>query len=211
MKLRSLSVVGLVLVGVFGADLNSRAEPDAQKDAEEARRRLRQQSFKTDLSDFDFSAEHQTAVRAAALTNIGYPRPSVLLQPCGTECAIIAWKQTNFEEEEGYQNLPPVEQVLATNQAKLDSACTAALAGPIHFPLTAKHGSSMLLVHLPALKNLSQALAARVIVELREKRYRAAWTNLLALTRLATAWEPEPVEVSHLVRFNLARTAWKAA
>ncbi|MGC3956720.1 MAG: hypothetical protein QM813_01770 [Verrucomicrobiota bacterium] len=28
----------------------------------------------------------------------------------------------------------------------------------------------------------------------------AAWTNLLAATRLVTAWEVEPVEVSHLVR-----------
>src|SRR5437879_13553020 len=134
MKLRSLSVVVLVLVGVFGASLNSRAEPDAQKDAEEARRSLRRQGFKTDLSDFDFSADHQAATRAAALTNIAYTRPTVLLQPCGTDCAIVAWKQPNFEEEEGFQNLPPVEQVLATNQAELDAACAAVLAGPIHFP-----------------------------------------------------------------------------
>src|SRR5262249_11693777 len=48
-------------------------------------------------------------------------------------------------------------------------------------------------------------------VELREKHYSAAWTNLVALTRLSTAWEPEPVEISHLVRFSVARTAWKAA
>jgi hypothetical protein len=211
MKLRSLSIVGLVLVGVFGAVLSSRAAPDAQNDAQEARRSLRQQGLKTDLSDFDFSTEYETAVRAAALTNIAYTRPTVLLQPCGTECAIVAWKQPGLEEEEGYQNLPAVEQVLATNQARLDSACAAALAGPIHFPLAAKHGSSMLLVHLAPLKNLSQALAARMVVELREERYSAAWTNLLALSRLTSAWEPEATEVSHLVRFTLARTAWKAA
>ena len=192
MKLRSLSAVGWVLVCLCGAALNSRAEPDAQKDAEEARRALRQQGFKTDLSDFDFSADHGTAIRAAALTNIAHTRPTVLLQPCGTECAIIAWKQPGVEEEEGYQNLPPVEQVLATNQANLDSACIAALAGPIHFPLTAKHGSSMLLVHLAPVKSLSEAFAARMLFEVREKRFSAARTNLLALTRLATAWETEP-------------------
>src|SRR5467141_3686711 len=123
-KLRFLSLVGLVVGGVSGGVLNSGAEPDAQKDAEEARRTLRKQGFKTDLSDFDFSTDHETALRAAALTNITHIRPTVLLQPCGTECAIVAWKEGNFEEqEEGYQNLPPVEQVLATNQAKLDSAC----------------------------------------------------------------------------------------
>ena len=206
MKPRSFLVVGLVLV----AALNSRAEADAQKSAEEARRSLRQQGFKTDLSDFDFSTDYETRVRAAALTNIFYTRPTVLLQPCGTDCAIVAWKQAVFDEEEGYQNLPPVEQVLATNEAKLDSACAAALEGRIHFPLNATHGSSMLLVHLAPLKNLAQALAARMIVDLREKRDDAAWTNLLALTHLATAWEPEPSEISHLVRFNLARMAWNA-
>jgi hypothetical protein len=211
MKLLPLSVVSLVLIGVFGASLNLGAAPDAQKDAEEARRSLRQQGFKTDLSDFDFSTDRETAARAAALTNIVYSRPIFLLRPCGTECAIVAWKQSQFEEEEGYQNLPPIEVVLATNQAALDSACNAALAGPIHFPLVAKHGSTMLLVHLAPLKSLSQVLSARMIDELREKRYGLAWTNLLAVTRLATAWQPEPSDISHIVRFNLARTASHAA
>ncbi|HWQ90527.1 MAG TPA: hypothetical protein VN673_02560, partial [Clostridia bacterium] len=140
--------------------------------------------------------------------------PTVLLQPCGSDCATVLWKQANFEEEEGYQNLPPIGEQLATNQAKLDRACVAALAGPIHFPLAAKDGSSMLLGHLGSLKDLSQALAAKAIFELREKRYGESWTNLLALTRLNTAWDPESVEISHLVRFNIARsayyTAWQA-
>jgi hypothetical protein len=212
MKLRSLSVVGMVaVVAACGAFLVLYTRPDAQKAAEEARRTLRQQGFKTDLSDFDFSTDYETAIRAAALTNFIISRPPMLLQPCGTESAVVAWKEAKFEQEEGYQNLPPIEQVLVTNQAILDSACAAALAGPIHFPLIAKHGNAMLLVHLAALKNLSQALSARMVVKLREKRYSAAWTNLLALTRLSTAWEPEPAEISHLVRFGLARTAWKAA
>jgi hypothetical protein len=211
MKPRVLLVVGLALAGLCGGALVLRARPDAQKEAEEARRSLRQQGFKTDLSDFDFSTDYETAARAAAFTNILYTRPAVLLQPCGTECAIVAWKQATFEEQEGYQNLPPVEEVLATNQAKFDSACAAAMAGPIHFPLTAKHGSGMLLVHLAPLRSLAQALAVRTIIDLREERHNAAWTNLLALTRLGAAWEPEPCEISHLVRFNLARTAWNAA
>lgn len=201
----------LVLAGIIGAVLHSRTESDVQKGAAEARRGLRQQGFKTDLADFDFSTDYATAVRAAAFTNSIYTRPARLLQPCGTEAAIVAWKESSFEEEEGYQNLPPVKVILATNQAILDSACFAALAGPIQFPLQAKQGSGMLLAHLAFLRALSQALAARVVDDLREERHADAWTNLLAVTRLATAWEPEPCEVSHLVRFNLARTAWIAA
>src|SRR5262245_12502391 len=159
MKLRSLSVVGAVVaVAVCGAILMVRATPDAQKAAEKARRALRQQGFKTDLSDFDFSTDYETAVRAAALTNLISSRPPVLLEPCGTESAVIAWKGAKLEQEEGYQNLPPLEEVLVKNQGILDSACAAALAGPIHFPLTAKHGNAMLLVHLASIRNLSQAL-----------------------------------------------------
>jgi hypothetical protein len=69
----------------------------------------------------------------------------------------------------------------------------------------------MLLVHLAPLRSLSETLAARMIVELRDKHFGAARTNLLALTRMGTAWEPEPCDISHTVRFNLARNAWKAA
>ena len=198
----------LVLAGIFGAILHSRTGSDVQASAVEARRSLRQQGFKTDLGDFDFSTDYQTAARAAALTNSIYTRPPRLLEACGTEAAIVAWKGSSFEEEEGYQNLPPVEAILTTNRAMLDSACSAALAGPTGFPLQAKQGSGILLVHLASLKGLSQALAARVVLDLRAEHYSDAWTNLLAVTRLATAWEPEPCEVSHLVRFNLARMAW---
>src|SRR5438270_2941747 len=154
MKLRSRLLFGLVLAGIFGAVLNCRAASDPQKDAAEARLSLRQQGFKTDLSDFDFSTDHKTAVRAAALTNFAYSRPAVLLQPYGNDAAVIAWKETNLQEEEGYQSLLPIEQMLATNQAALDSACAVVFAGPIHFPLTSKHGSAMLLVHLAPLQHV---------------------------------------------------------
>src|SRR2546427_13183442 len=95
-----LTTIGLLPTGVLGAALNSPAEPDAQKDAEEARRILRQRGFKTDLSDFDFSVDQETEIRAAALTNIASIRPIILLQPFGTECALVAWKQAGLGEED---------------------------------------------------------------------------------------------------------------
>lgn len=210
MKRGTLPMLGLAMLCLSGTLLSSRGAPD--KDPAEARRSLRKEGFKTDLVDFNFFTDAATATRAAALTNAIRTRPPVLLQPCGTESAIVAWKGTNFQdEEEGYQSLPPIEDGLSTNRANLDAACAAALAGPIRFPLNAQHGSAMLLVHLAPLRSLSETLAARMIVELRDKHYAAAWTNLLALTRLATAWEPEASDISHTVRFNLARNAWKAA
>jgi hypothetical protein len=173
MKRGTFSAVSLAVLGLFGTALYSRGGPD--KDPAEARRSLRQEGFKTDLLDFNFLTDAATANRAAALTNAIRTRPPILLEPGGTESAIIAWKGANFhDEEEGFQSLPPVEEELSTNRANLDAACVAALAGPIRFPLNAQHGSAMLLVHLAPLKNLSQALAARMIVELREKHYAAA-------------------------------------
>src|SRR5205085_5911904 len=153
----------------------------------------------TDLSEFNFSTDQETTTRAAALTNNVRVRPALLLQPVASDAALVAWKQNNFEQDEGYQLLPRIEEVIAKDQATLDDACAAVLAGPIHFPLTATHGSSMLLAHLGSLRNLSQAWAGRMVVELRDHRHGEAWTNLVALTRLATAWEPESTEVSHLV------------
>src|SRR5690348_3523092 len=157
MKLRSLSVIGLVLLVLLGIFWNLRSGSNLQKAVAQARASLRQQGLKTDLTDFDFSSDNETAVRAAALTNFIIIRPTVLLQPSGAECALVAWKQQlGFEMEEGYQNLPRVEDAVATHQEELNWACAAAMAGPIHFPLIAKQGSAMLLVHLAPLRNLSQ-------------------------------------------------------
>src|SRR5689334_14803838 len=122
MKRSTLLVVRLAVLFLFGTSLYSRGGPD--KDAGEARRALRQEGFKTDLLDFNFFTDAATATRAAALTNTIRTRPPMLLQPCGTESAIIAWKGTNFhDEEEGYQSLPPIEEELSRNRANIDAAC----------------------------------------------------------------------------------------
>jgi hypothetical protein len=58
----------------------------------------------------------------------------------------------------------------------------------------------MLLPHLAMLKSLDQTLGARALLELRQGHNEAAWTNLLASTQLAAAYDPEPSEISCLVR-----------
>lgn len=100
--------------------------------------------------------------------------------------------------------------MLKERRAKLDAACAAALSGPIRFDLNAGAGNAMLLTHLPALKGLVQLLGARAVVGLHDGDNGSAWTNLLAATRLVTAWDPEPVETSHLVRFTCATIAFNA-
>ena len=60
------------------------------------------------------------------------------------------------------------------------------------------------------LKNLTQSFGSRSVLDLHDGNKGAAWTNLLAETRLVTAWETEPVEISQLVRFACATPAYNA-
>ena len=76
------------------------------------------------------------------------------------------------------------------------------LSGPIRFNLNASGGNGILLPHLAMLKNLTQTFDSRAMLALHDGNRDAAWTNLLASTRLVTVWEPEPAEISHLVRFS---------
>ncbi len=77
-----------------------------------------------------------------------------------------------------------------------------------------RSNGSVLLPYLTGVKALAQTLAARTIIDLHDGNRDGAWTNLLGLTRLVTAWDPDPSEISHLVRFSclaLAQNAiWEA-
>ena len=214
------------MVGVIGALLLLRPGSNVQEALEETQRALRRQGLKTELAEFDFSAAPEFCARAAALTNadlmgggVGYDRRSVLWQgspqlmmTVGSNAASVVWRQERLPSEYSGEDLwPATRDVLNENAAVLDAACAAALAGPIRFNLDASQGSFLLLPHLASLKNLAQILASRTVRELHDAHRAAAWTNLLAATRLVAAWEPEPAEVSHLVRFALATIAYDAA
>ena len=87
--MRSLFMVAIWLFWM----VFSCAGADAQKAAEEARQSLRKQGFKTDLSEFNFLTDPETANRTAALTNNVRARPPQLLQPAGRDAALVAWNK----------------------------------------------------------------------------------------------------------------------
>jgi len=219
MKLRRRIAVVLATLSVVGAVcafLLLRSNNSGQKSLEETRRALRQQGFKVDLAEFDFSASEELRARAAALTTLGHTvRPAAppddleLMRPAGSNMAIVVWKQD--KSNSGEDPWPALRESLNDNRIDFDAACEAALSGPIRFNLNASAGTGMLLPHLAALKRLAQTLGTRAALELHDGNKDAAWTNLLGLTRLVTAWEPEPAEVSHLVRFNCATIAFNAS
>src|SRR5213075_1867442 len=64
--------------------------------------------------------------------------------------------------------------------------------------------------YLADMRSLAVAFTARTILELHEGHSLEAWTNLMALTRLTTAWDTGPVELDYMVKFYCALWATRA-
>lgn len=187
-----------------------------QQMLDKTREELRAQGFKTDLRDFDFSTSPEMRAREAAITNTGPSRsnPSFLADPDLMEVAtphsaVVAWQQSSLKvpdpQEEGKNDMiswDDFRQFADAQRTQADAACQAILSGPIAFNLDAQRGNYMFLPHLAVLRNLAFLLCGRTILALHDGDQTAAWTNLLAATRLVTAWQPEPAKVSNNTRFD---------
>jgi hypothetical protein len=201
-----------------------RPNTGAQQAVAATRQALRDQGFKTDLSDFDFTTTVELRAREAILKITAsdyhsepfHDHPN-LMENIGDDAAVVVWKQDFLKR--AYPSWPDnndkltweeFRDALHTNQVPVDAACEAILSGPIAFNLEARKGNAVLLPHLAMLKNLTQTMGSRSVLDLHDGNRDAAWTNLLAATRLVTAWEPEPVEVSQLVRFANTTLAFNA-
>ncbi len=191
----------------------------------ETRQLLRQQGFKTDLSDFNFSTSPEIRAREAIIMATFPnsppaplpPEPLDLLTPVSTRSAIVVWQQStpwhqnpsrpNYTDDLTWNDL---SNALNRLQPQIDAACHAVLAGPIAFNLNVGAGGTMRLPHLEVLRNLSRLLGSRMVLDIRDGGQEAAWTNLLAATRLITAWQPEPAEISCIARFADTKLAFNA-
>jgi hypothetical protein len=187
-----------------------------QREVEATRQALRQQGFKTDLTEFNFSTSPESRNRIAALADSGFVRPSTasdlldLMAPVGTDAALVIWRQDELPSDSGEDFWTALRESLDQKRASLDAASQAALSGPIRFNLDASAGASMLLRHASGMRISAQNFGSRALLELRDHHNDAAWTNLLAATRLVTAWELEPAEVSHIVRCQCVELVFKA-
>jgi len=203
-----------------------------QASVAQTRSALRAQGFKTELSDFDFSAPDDLRARAAALTHGEFQGPGFrdpaygwsyrgrmelpdLTKAIGNDAALVVWQQDKLPSPlddyptwrrpgEGHDLWNVMEERVAEDAADLDAACAAALAGPFRFNLQASRGSFMLLPHLAALRALAQLLGTRAMLDLHHSDRDRAWTNLMASTRLVTGWQTEPTEISLIMRDGLA-------
>ncbi len=214
--------IGLTLlcVAVFAAVLaliQSHHGPDVQREVADTRRVLREEGFKTDLADFNFHTDASLRAREAALTffasavHHATPDQSIELMPPATDDAtIVIWKNDRVKADSEMLRWADLETSMEPSRRLLGEAANAALSGDIRFNLEASHGAAMLLKHLSGLKRLANSFSSRMLLELHGGNPDAAWTNLLAATRLVTAWEPEPSTISHQVRFALTSAAFAA-
>lgn len=199
-----------------------------QKSLEKTRIELHEQGFKTDLTNFNFTTSSEIQARETVLADTAPNRNSTravnnplehpdLMESTGENKAIIVWKQdflrrqTPSWPDASYEvTWDDFADVINEKQPEVDAACVALQTGEVQFDLDASSGSYMLLRHLPLLKTLTQTLNDRAMLALHEGSLAAAWTNLLAATRLVSAWNPEPVEISHRVRLEDAKLVFNA-
>jgi hypothetical protein len=196
----------------------------AQKALAQTRQELQEKGFKTDLTNFDFSTAPEIRSREAILRATAPDRNDApfadhpdLMEPAGGNQAVVVWEQDSLRRQS--PSWPDASdeltwedfgEAIGQRQSQIDAACAASLAGPIQFNLDASAGNHMLLPHLALLKNLTQTLSDRAMLAVHDGNLKAAWTNLMAATRLVTAWNPEPAEISHRTRFENAKLVFDA-
>lgn len=218
-------VLPLLALSVFAhAGSLSEGIIGSQKSLEKTRLDLQKQGFKTDLTNFDFSTSAELRARQAVLEATAPNRGSSpvvdhpdLMEPTAGNEAVVVWIQDSLKRESpswpdtSYElTWDDFRDAINQNQSQIDAACVAILSGPVQFNLDASAGNAMLLPHLALLKNLTQILNDRAMLALHDGNRDAAWTNLMAATRLVTAWNPEPAEISHQVRFGDAKLVFNA-
>ena len=223
MKIRPRMLLGimllaLALLGLAAILLALSPGRSSQQIVDAARQTLRAQGFPTDLADFHLATGPEFRDREAALMESAGPvgpesarlMQTRFLTPVGPDTALVLWQQPAPRLESDDLLWPALQEVMAAESQSLDDAAAAALSGPIRFNLDSRGGPAIRLPHLAVVKRLTQQFSNRMLLDLHTGDRPAAWTNLLAATRLITAWEPEPAEISHLARFTCENIVFEA-
>jgi hypothetical protein len=126
----------------------------------------------------------------------------------------VVWKEPQLAGRQTVDIWPSLGEKFRADRSALDDACQAILEGPMVCELGILWSGELINTNLAAFKHLNFALTWRMLWELHQGNRDAAWTNLMAVTRLNTAWQTEPVELSRMARMANMMTAelatWEA-
>ncbi len=213
-----LSILGtLLIVGVAFYGYRQQSGNSLRASVEESRRQLRQQGFRTDLANFNFTLPAEFSARANAITSAGQAVRSLrnaneiqLMQTVGTNVAVAISPVEIIETYQATNLWPLVKDELAKHDEELDRVCATLFAGPVKYQPTVRPSGDMLLPYLADHKTLVRVLAVRAVLAMHEYNTNAVFTNLSGLSRMVTAWTPEPIDISHMVRFACEGIAQQA-
>jgi hypothetical protein len=207
----------LAPVLVLGAALFFWPANKARTSADTTRRTLRSQGFKLESGDFQRTNSPQVRDRLSILIDAGYDCSGLneqgmpnLMESAGSNAAVVVWQQAKLPTQLTDDLWPGLETRLEQRRSKLDRACAAILDGPLRCELGYSWTGALENTNLGVLKTLSLGFSSRLMQELHQHHREAAWTNLLAQTRLVTTWQVEPAELSHMVRMGFLHGAFAA-
>jgi hypothetical protein len=186
------------------------------------REQLAREGFKTHPSDFRLSIPEEAIRRGKTLRRISAPITATsgddirrnVLDATGTfmmtasNSAALVWKQKLAASPKKRSPWPAVRLTIEKDRIALHAATAALLEGPIGFPDPRNDEYPYAIEHLP---DCIRTFAFCMLADLHDDMRNEAWTNLLALTRLVTAWKPQPIPYFHRVRFILAPLVFSAA
>jgi hypothetical protein len=124
------------------------------------------------------------------------------LTPAGKDVGIPTWKIAKLWSYRDRDLWVEFGERVNASQVRLAAARQAAISGPIRFEPIGSRFPNSLLPYLADLRSLATTFETMTMLSLRSGERDLAWTNLLALTCLATAYSPEPIDISQLVRFG---------
>ena len=214
-------VCGVVACAAISHVFKSWRTKQLQREIADIRRTLHEQGFKTELDDFKITTDAAMRARVAALTALGdEPKLNIngdvlVFQPVVSNgVASVLWKQEALSLGTKPYQWADLRAALNKEQVRLDAACDAALSGPFRSDMNPSYSTHYWNDTISSFDQVSRTLSYRVILKIHDGNLDAAWTNLLAVTRLVTAWEVEPAFAAHLIRATIANGAsavtWQA-
>ena len=137
-SLKIISALVIVLVCLYGYRQWSRNT--LALSVEKARRELREQPFRTELTDFSFTLPAEAGARSDAVLSAGQTVPSSsrtrairLMETAGTNIMLALPLVEMLRRDQNTHLRQAVKQELENHSTALDGACAALISGPIRF------------------------------------------------------------------------------
>lgn len=218
------AIAAVAVIGILAIFRIWVLKPDrnAMELALRAREDLRKEGFRLTFEEFDLVPAPAEAARAARLQNIlaATQRARALrrvglatMRTVEPGSARAAWQQKPLKSEDSADLWPEALASLEEHRHSFQELSRIILDGPVRFPVLQPSGI-LQLSNLEDIRTTSCLLAGAVATHLHYSRIPEAWTNLLALTVLATQWKPEPTSISLTSRFQVQAmafaTLWEA-